>query len=224
METASGSRAQSLCAGIARRTTWLLPRQELNSRRSRCRQHFRPDPSVAMSDSGSRMGAVDRAQVRPSAAVLPPRRRFTCPIAGIRLPVMRCALFASRGSGVQIPSAPPRGLHHVSVRTMFTFGSDIPASGSQWPGAGLRALRRGLVCWFVLCWGMLSPGCGSRLGGDECGGSWSWRLRVRAARRRGQRGSYGADAAGVGAAPAEANSSRNNATVVAKASPALSAG
>ena len=34
------------------------------------------------------------------------------------------------GSGVQIPSAPPRGLH-VSVRPIFTFASDILAPFSQ---------------------------------------------------------------------------------------------
>jgi hypothetical protein len=38
----------------------------------------RPEGPHAMSDSGSRMGAADRAQVRPSAVIAPLPRRLTC--------------------------------------------------------------------------------------------------------------------------------------------------
>jgi hypothetical protein len=43
-----------------------------------CRQRLRPTPQPCPI-LGSRMGAADRAQVRPSAAFLPPHRRLNCP-------------------------------------------------------------------------------------------------------------------------------------------------
>src|SRR6266581_7607617 len=98
--------------------------------------------------------------------------------------------FASRGSGVQIPSAPPRGLH-VSVGPIFTFGSDIPPVGSPWSGAGVFGAAAGpglLVCpvsghafaWLrLLC----------------CGGGGRW------ARGRGGSGRPGGEAGEGLAAP-----------------------
>ena len=63
-----------------------------------------------MSDSGSRMGAVDRAQVRPSAAVLPPHRGFTC--LDVRDQVARHAVCSVRIEGVRGSTSPQ--LHPVS--------------------------------------------------------------------------------------------------------------
>src|SRR5271166_98298 len=82
---------------------------------------------------------------------------------------------AWRGSGVRIPSAPPRGLH-VSVRTLFTFGPwVIFASGSDIPG--VFVVVRGAGCGLWRC-------CGE-------GGEWF------AAPAAGPRGEAGRGAAGV---------------------------
>jgi hypothetical protein len=53
-------------------------------------------------------------------------------------------------STVRFRNGAPRGLH-VSVRPIFTFGSDIGFLGRGWVGAGVFGLWRGLVSWLVVC-------------------------------------------------------------------------
>ena len=84
-----------------------------------------PDPSGAMSDSGSRMGAVDRAQVRPSAAVLPSHRGFTCLDVGDQ--VARHAVCSVRIEGVR--GSNPQLHPGVTDRTAGL----IPTELWRWP-------------------------------------------------------------------------------------------
>jgi hypothetical protein len=60
---------------------------------------------------------------------------------------------ACRRSGVRIPLAPPSGLH-VSVGTIFTFGSDIVSAWLLWSGRGIAGLAgcfAGLIRGSRLC-------------------------------------------------------------------------
>ena len=112
---------------------------------------------------------------------------------------------AWRRSGVRIPLAPPGGLH-VSVGPIFTFGSDIlaPVAGVAAAVSGAVRVRRGgfragagvrACCrWLWRC--LVAAGCARRAGVRAVVAAG-----LRAARRRGRRGSCGAGARVLGGRP-----------------------